>query len=431
MNKNKPRIYISSTIYDFKDLRSALKYWLEGLGYEVMLSDFNDFDKPLDENSYIACLRAIEKATYFILLVGARVGGFYNSVHSVSITRAEYRKAYELVTAGKLKLVTFVRQELWDIREDRKALKEFLDNDYKQQIEITGSSIDPIVKHPSKFVNDAEATFEFLREVGRVDEMKEAMAGAGGFPTSNWIHTFSTFGDIVEALKTTFGIQYSLSRVALLTNLRQEILSNLVLLTEKHKDHISFTSRYAEFARARYVGGLDDSSTMPGKYLMWLGLYGIFRTKGERLSTQFVDQALTSGEFLEYDFKTDSYTIGPIHKALFELKENIENLRNFSVGTFDDQIMTIVTKYTPKNNPGINSDKEVTVSNREIIAALACGDRERNVADLSVSLVKAMRGDLSFLSNLALRPSTPDEKMAAEIKNERTSVEEIEQWLKT
>lgn len=66
-----------------------------------------------------------------------------------------------------------------------------------------------------------------------------------------------------------------------------------------------------------------------------------------------------------------------------------------------------------------------------IIAALVCSDRERNVAELSVSLFKAMRGDLSSLSNLTLRPSTPDEKMAAEIKKERTSVEEIEQWLKT
>lgn len=114
-------------------------------------------------------------------------------------------------------------------------------------------------------MNDAEATFEFLREVGRVDEIKKAIAVAGPLPKSNWIHTFSTFGDIVEALKTTFGIHHSLSRVALMTNLRQEVLSNIVLLTEKHKDHISFNSRYAEFARARYVGGLDDSSTMPRK----------------------------------------------------------------------------------------------------------------------------------------------------------------------
>lgn len=431
MTTSSPRIYISSTIYDFRDLRSALKYWLEGLGYEVMLSDYNDFDKPLDENSYIACLRAIEKASYFILLVGARVGGFYNSVDNISITRMEYRTAYESVKAGKLKLATFVRQELWDIREDRKALKEFLINDQQNQTEIGGTLLDEIVKHPSKFVNDAEVTFEFLKEIGRVEEMKEAMAGKAGLPRGNWIHTFSTFGDIVEALQTTFGTRHSLSRVALETNLRQELLSNIVLLTGKYKDDIHFNTQWGEFARARWVGGLDDSSKMPGRYLKWLGLYGLFRTRGERLSSQFIDQALTSGEFLEYDFKNNSYVIGPVHKALFALKENIQKLRNFSEKVFDDRIMSLIDKYSPKNNPAIASDKEIIVTNQEILPAVACCDCERNVADLAVALFKALHGDLSGLSNFHLRASTPDEKMAEEIKNERTSVEEIEEWLKT
>ena len=34
---NRPRVFISSTIYDFKDLRSALKYWLEEMGFEAVL----------------------------------------------------------------------------------------------------------------------------------------------------------------------------------------------------------------------------------------------------------------------------------------------------------------------------------------------------------------------------------------------------------
>src|SRR5258708_20959403 len=145
---------------------------------------------------------------------------------------------------------------------------------------------------------------------------------------------------------------------------------------------------------------------------MWLGLYGMFRTKGERLSTQFVDQALTSGEFLEYDFKSNSYAIGPCHKALFSLKESVERLKGFSNGTFDEQIMTLIDRYSPKNNPGIQSDKERTVSNMEITAAIACNDYEQNVADLCVSLLKAFDGDLTHLTNLKLRAPTPDEKMA-------------------
>src|SRR5690349_3219111 len=101
----KPAVFVSSTVHDFRDLRSAIKFWLEQLGYEVMLSEFNDFTKPLDVNSYTACLKAIERANYFILLIGTRKGGLFDAEHNVSITRMEYRCGYDLVRAGKMKLI--------------------------------------------------------------------------------------------------------------------------------------------------------------------------------------------------------------------------------------------------------------------------------------------------------------------------------------
>jgi len=41
----KPKIFISSTIYDFQDLRSSLKYWLSELGFSVQLSEYSDFEE--------------------------------------------------------------------------------------------------------------------------------------------------------------------------------------------------------------------------------------------------------------------------------------------------------------------------------------------------------------------------------------------------
>ena len=49
----RPKIFISSTIYDFKYLRSSLKYWFEELGYNVQLSEFNDFKKDLDKGTLV------------------------------------------------------------------------------------------------------------------------------------------------------------------------------------------------------------------------------------------------------------------------------------------------------------------------------------------------------------------------------------------
>ena len=75
---DKPNVFVSSTIYDFADLRSALKYWLEEMGFGVRMSEFNDFVKDSSENSYDACFKAIEECDYYILLIGSRVGGLFS-----------------------------------------------------------------------------------------------------------------------------------------------------------------------------------------------------------------------------------------------------------------------------------------------------------------------------------------------------------------
>jgi uncharacterized protein DUF4062 len=116
MNGNKPTVFVCSTIYDFRDLRSALKLWLEEYGYEVLLSEFNDFPQLPDQNSYTSCLQAIDQSDFFILFIGSRVGGWYDQANRVSITRMEYRYAYERFKQGKLRLIVLVRKEVWDIR---------------------------------------------------------------------------------------------------------------------------------------------------------------------------------------------------------------------------------------------------------------------------------------------------------------------------
>src|SRR6202041_2404207 len=111
---DRPTIFISSTIYDFRDMRSAIKEHLESNGCRVLASEFNDFTKPLDKHSYEACLAAIEQADFFLLLIGTRVGGWYDKTKRVSITQQEYRTAYSLAKSDRLRLLSFVRAEVWD-----------------------------------------------------------------------------------------------------------------------------------------------------------------------------------------------------------------------------------------------------------------------------------------------------------------------------
>ena len=70
----KPRIFVSSTYYDLKHLRSSLEDFIESLGYEPILSEKGDIsftpDTPLDDS----CYREARNADIFILIIGGRYG---------------------------------------------------------------------------------------------------------------------------------------------------------------------------------------------------------------------------------------------------------------------------------------------------------------------------------------------------------------------
>ncbi len=99
----RPRVFISSTYYDLKHLRSSLENFIESLGYEPILSEKGDIayapDLPLDES----CYREIRNADIFVIIIGGRYGseksegktelpkGFYDRYDS--ITTQEYKNA--------------------------------------------------------------------------------------------------------------------------------------------------------------------------------------------------------------------------------------------------------------------------------------------------------------------------------------------------
>lgn len=191
-----PTIFVSSTIRDFTDLRSALKFHLEGFGFHVQMSEFADFDKPLDRNSYEACFEAIRKAQLFVLLIGGRRGGWYDQDGRISITQAEYRAAYEEARGGRLQLAIFVRRTIWDQLEvlPRGAIR---DADTQARV---GEQID-----------DYEHLRSFVDEVRRAREMRAAVGSGGVLPARNWVHTFSGFHDLVDVLRIALSLKTELS----------------------------------------------------------------------------------------------------------------------------------------------------------------------------------------------------------------------------
>lgn len=101
----RPRVFVSSTYYDLKHLRSSIENFIEQLGYEPVLSEKDSIaylpDAPLDES----CYREAKSADLFVLIIGGRYGSaasdqprdlrndFYDRYES--ITKREYDSACE------------------------------------------------------------------------------------------------------------------------------------------------------------------------------------------------------------------------------------------------------------------------------------------------------------------------------------------------
>ena len=217
----KPTAFISSTIHDFEDLRSVLRHLLEDRGYRVQLSECSDFEKPLEPNSYEACFSAIQDADVFVLLVGRRRGGWFDEAQRVSITQAEYRVAYEKAQSGTLRLINCVRRSVWD---NYSLLKD---------IRRAGTALP---EAELKLIQDPVHLCEFLEEIARVSEMKQAVAEGTALPKGNWIHTFSDFADLEGVLRLALHFEHDISTRFLLLAVRDELVECARQLAARRKN---------------------------------------------------------------------------------------------------------------------------------------------------------------------------------------------------
>jgi hypothetical protein len=125
----KPRVFISSTFYDLKHVRTSLDAFLVTLGYDPVLSEKGSIayspEVPLDES----CYREAQASDIFVLIVGGRYGseasttagidskGFYERYES--ITRKEYESALERGIPIYILIDKFVYSEYETFKQNR------------------------------------------------------------------------------------------------------------------------------------------------------------------------------------------------------------------------------------------------------------------------------------------------------------------------
>lgn len=150
----KPRVFISSTFYDLKQIRLELDKFIEGLGYEPVRNEVGDIPYGKDEELQSYCYKEISNVDILISIIGGRYG-------SEAITD-EFSQEYsvsqmELKTAWHedkqvfifIENSVFTEYETYLINKDNKDVKyRFVDNPniYKFIEEIKGLSTNNNIK---------------------------------------------------------------------------------------------------------------------------------------------------------------------------------------------------------------------------------------------------------------------------------------------
>lgn len=423
--KSKPSIFISSTIFDFEDLRSALKQWLEEQGYEVLLSEANDFPVERSTDSYQACLNAIDRCDYFILFIGSRVGGLFDKNEEISITRKEYQRAYELAQQGNIKIISFVRMSVWNYRHCQKELEKYLKKEFCARKEIEEKDVEAILNRPSDFATQAKQIVSFIDEVARIEEMKEASVGnKTDSPISNWIHVFLNFKEIIDCLKIEFAIDDDRKK-KLTCLLEKEICENLTeILPWNEKDGKILEDFYdGYFIRLEMQGGSQDSSLLDVEKLkkryFWLWLMTCTCNK---MSTRYIGQNIDSGLFLNYNNSIDRYEQTKLSQALWLLQKEIYFLQSL-IDTSGKELFETYDELKAYDN------RKIKIPNQKLAILLSVSDRSYNIVGLSKAIIQAINGNIDFLESFTPKPFSPFKDIEEQSKKERPDEDHVRTWI--
>jgi len=407
----KPRVFISSTIHDFADLRDALRFWLEELGFEVQLSEHTDFERCPEAGTFEACFEAIRESDYYLLLIGKRRGSWYKEADRRSVTRQEYQCALEAFeNSAKPRIVAAVRADVLTALRERHSL---------------GSPEGPST------LEDWQFTDEFIREVRREEEVAAAVEVGDGYPAGNWLSIFRDFRELVSVLRSTLAITGPLPRVALLEAVRRDCEQNLRELVSNHRGRPFYQHWWLNSLRKEVVLRPEDLKGLT--HTVSLTYDQIKRAVGFLVASvpsadQFVrvalDEAVASGRLLDYDRTTQRFVRSSILTAIYLLREELSIYSRRLV--YLDQMREGILGAWALAKSTRSSAGVPTLS---LFALYALHDTIWNIVRLLMGILRHIYGHTETVE-VQLRPHSPIAEFEEEIRRETVTEEQLETWLR-
>jgi hypothetical protein len=200
----RPRIFVSSTFYDLRQVRADLERFIRDLGFEPVLHERGNIPYGHEERLENYCYREVGTCDILVSIVGSRFGS--HSGHAdYSISQMELKKAIEL----QKPVYIFVEHAVFS------ELRTYLANTDNSNVRYTS-------------VDDSRI-FQFIDEVRRL-------------PHNNLIFTFSTVVEITDVLREQWaGLFRNLLNESLKqqeVNLSKELKGSLSTLRQMI-DHIA------------------------------------------------------------------------------------------------------------------------------------------------------------------------------------------------
>lgn len=203
-DNRRPVVFVSSTVYDKKDMLITIRNMLESAGYDVRISSAGTVPADSSISAYENCLNAVRDSDFFIGIISPSYGSGIIAKTSVSITHEEMRRARDL---RKPRLIL--------VDERVKTIADFLNHlgfrhekgrkEFQRMIENYKGDSSKAFKNAAKICD--------IRSVDLYDEM---LLGEDANPDKpaeerigNWIQDYRTIKDF----KTYLAAQFSYLQV--------------------------------------------------------------------------------------------------------------------------------------------------------------------------------------------------------------------------
>jgi len=414
----RPRVFISSTIRDFEDLRSAVRFWLDERGMNVQMSEYADFEITPELHVLETCFDIIEKSDYFILLIGNRRGGWFDLTRRVSITQREYQVACESFAAtGKPVCIPFVRKSTQMLVDNIALVRG---GEEKQQALV------------QDLLEDPEHLMCFLTEVSKMSGRQEVYEARDRSCRGNWISRFGDFEDIATTLTRAMKLDVDIDTQSLLFMIADELLDYLKTHSNRSTGTPCFTFQYLSPLKQKYPLTFDNTragATIEMDYgdlkYFFYCVYGGVLLFAQPLIA--LERGCVTSMLMNYDAKSKRFTPAPMQVALRRTQAMINWVRTRGMDSDYYDAMKEVGVLETRHKGAA----KVRVPGHAVATLFAIGGHiERSVYEAMNIIGNVLYGTSLSDNPSAHVPMSPISESSVNTKQEQCTREDIQVLLK-